>query len=96
MSEKTYELAGIRLTTELIGLKPDGLPQYLMIFACPRCRSAVIKILGSFIFFRFLYFSFFSRYLLLTTFIDSAPLISSQYTGSVGLITMPSFFPPLG
>ncbi len=29
MSEKTYELAGIRLTTELIGLKPDGLPQYL-------------------------------------------------------------------
>ena len=29
MSEKTYELAGIRLTTELIGLKPEGLPQYL-------------------------------------------------------------------
>ena len=23
MSEKTYELAGIRLTTELIGLKPN-------------------------------------------------------------------------
>ena len=29
MSEKTYELAGSRLTTELIGLKPEGLPQYL-------------------------------------------------------------------
>ena len=29
MNEKTYELAGSRLTTELIGLKPDGLPQYL-------------------------------------------------------------------
>lgn len=29
MNEKTYELAGIRLTTELIGLKPEGLPQYL-------------------------------------------------------------------
>ena len=40
--------------------------------------------------------SFFNRYLLLTTFIESAALISSQYTGSVGRITIPSFFPPFG
>ncbi len=29
MKENTYDLAGVRLVTELIGLKPENLPQYL-------------------------------------------------------------------
>ena len=44
----------------------------------------------------FSYSSFFNRYLLLTTFIDSGALISGQNTGSVVRITIPSFLPPLG
>ena len=40
--------------------------------------------------------SFFSKYLLLTTFMERLPLIRVQKTGSVGRMTMPSFLPPLG
>ena len=40
--------------------------------------------------------SFFSRYLLLTTFMDRLALISEQNIGSVGRITIPSFLPPFG
>lgn len=39
---------------------------------------------------------FLSRYRLFTTFIDSAAEISSQNTGSVGRMTMPSLRPPFG
>lgn len=39
----------------------------------------------------FSYSSFFNRYLLLTTFIDSGALISGQNTGSVGRITTAVF-----